>query len=155
RLSADGLKEPLHYLGVLAYSMKQEDIEGFIRRLNLPATWAKVVRDVALARESAASLATESSAAVVCRRLREMSLEAVEVAGALADSEGARRNFQRYVQEWRHVKPRLNGRDLARLGVPLGPQVGKLLEELRDARLEGRVHTKADEEALVRECLAS
>ncbi|MDO8751212.1 MAG: polya polymerase, partial [Dehalococcoidia bacterium] len=47
RLSADGLKEPLHYLGVLAYSMKQEDIEGFIRRLNLPATWAKVVRDVA------------------------------------------------------------------------------------------------------------
>ncbi|MSQ22790.1 MAG: hypothetical protein EXR53_05740 [Dehalococcoidia bacterium] len=77
------------------------------------------------------------------------------MAGALAESEGARRNTQRYVQEWRHIRPRLNGHDLTGLGVPSGPQLGKLLEELRDARLEGRVHTKADEEALVKERLAS
>ncbi|MSQ22397.1 MAG: CCA tRNA nucleotidyltransferase [Dehalococcoidia bacterium] len=155
RLSAGGLSQPLHCLALLAYSMKEEDMEGFIGRLNMPATWAKVVRDVALARESAAYLATESSPAVVCRRLRELSLEAVEVAGALAESEGARRNTQRYVQEWRHIRPRLNGHDLTGLGVPSGPQLGKLLEELRDARLKGRVHTKADEEALVKERLAS
>ena len=155
RLSADGLEEPLHYLSLLAYSMKHDEAQGFIERLSLPATWAKVVRDVALARESAASLATESSPAVVCRQLRGLSLEAVQVAGALAESEGARHNFQRYVQEWRHVRPRLTGHDLTRLGVLPGPQVGKLMEELRDARLEGRVRTKADEEALVKERLSS
>ncbi len=153
--SADSLAEPLHYLALLAYSLNQEDSEGLIRRLNMPATWAKAVRHVAVARESTASLAQESSPAAVCRRLGGLSLEAVQVAGALADSEGTQRNIQRYVQEWRHVRPRLTGHDLARLGVPAGPRVGELLEYLRDAQLEGRVHTKADEEALVKESLSS
>ena len=152
--SSRGLAQPLHYLALLAYSMKDDEREGFIQRLTLTATWAKAVRDVALARESAAYLTTESSPAVVWRRLRGLSPEAVQVAGMLAGSEGARRNLHLYIQEWRHVRPRLTGHDLTRLGVPPGPQIGNLLEELRDARLEGRVRARADEEVLVTKRLA-
>ena len=56
----------------------------------------------------------------------------------------------RYLNEWRHVKPRLNGRDLARLGVPQGPRVGLLLEQLRDARIDGEIFTREEEETFVR-----
>ena len=155
RLSSSGdMAQPIHYLALLTYSMKADEREGFIQRLTLTATWAKVVRDVALATESAIYLTTESSPAVVSRRLRGLSPEAVQVAGMLAGSEGAQRNLHLYIQEWRHVRPSLTGHDLTRLGVPPGPQIGKLLEELRDARLEGWVRTKADEEVLVTNLLA-
>ncbi|MFZ5591243.1 MAG: HD domain-containing protein, partial [Bacillota bacterium] len=62
---------------------------------------------------------------------------------------------------WRHYRrqvgagrpPRLlNGRDICRLlGVRPGPLVGRLLEELAVAQLEGRVRDRAQAEALVRQ----
>ena len=148
---ADGMAQPHHYLALLAYSLRRDQAEAFVRRLNMPATWARVVWDVALARDATDSLAAEASPVIVFRLLNELGLEAVQVAAALASSEGARNNLQRYLQEWRHVRPLLNGRDLVRLGVPLGPQVGEMLEALRYARLEGRVSTREQEETLVRE----
>ena len=152
---ANSPPQPHHYLALLAYSLGHEQREGFIRRLNMPATWARVVRNVALARDAADSLAAETSPVAVYRRLHELGLEAVQVAAALVDDEGARHNLQRYLQEWRHVRPVLNGRDLVHLGVPPGPQIGELLEVLRDARLEGRVSTREEEETLVRERVSS
>ena len=152
---ADGMAQPHHYLALLAYSLGRDQGEAFVRRLNMPATWARIVRDVALARDAADSLASETSPVAAYRRLHELGLEAVQVAAALVDDKGARHNLQRYLREWRLVRPLLNGRDLVRLGVPPGPQVGELLEALRDARLEGRVSTREDEEVFVRERIDS
>jgi tRNA nucleotidyltransferase (CCA-adding enzyme) len=45
--------------------------------------------------------------------------------------------------------------DLVALGVPRGPRLGVLLRAIVDARVEGRVHTRADEESLVRAALAT
>jgi len=87
-----------------------------------------------------------------CRVLRPLSVEAVQVAAALASSEDAR---HRYIRERLHFRPLLNGRNLTRLGVPPGPQVDALLEALSDARLEGPVRTRRDEEAFVQEQLGT
>jgi tRNA nucleotidyltransferase (CCA-adding enzyme) len=54
----------------------------------------------------------------------------------------------RYLEEWRHVKPNLNGEDLIELGVPEGPRVGQGLQLLRAARLDGVARDLADEKAL-------
>ena len=57
-------------------------------------------------------------------------------------------------EQWRNIRPLLTGRHLVRLGVPKGPQVGWLMDTLLEARLEGQVVTRADEEALVRHILS-
>jgi hypothetical protein len=49
----------------------------------------------------------------------------------------------------------LSADDLSALGVPRGPRLGVLLRAIVDARIEGRVHTRADEERLVRAALAT
>lgn len=52
--------------------------------------------------------------------------------------------------------PRLvSGRDILRLGVPQGPQVGQLLEALREAQAEGEITTREEALAWLRERLAS
>lgn len=43
----------------------------------------------------------------------------------------------------------LTGNDLIAMGIPQGPQIGELLQELEDAQLEGRVTTEAQARALI------
>ena len=147
----DTTAQPIHYLSVLAYSLEPGQLDSFVRRLSMTASWTGLVRGIAPARQAATALTDDSSPAAVCRLLRPLNTNAVEVVAALARSHP----LQRYLQEWRHVRPRLTGRDLIQLGVPQGPQVGSLLELLRDARLDGRASTRQDEVELVRSHLAS
>jgi tRNA nucleotidyltransferase (CCA-adding enzyme) len=53
-----------------------------------------------------------------------------------------------FEQTWRHVDPELDGQDLQRLGIRRGPIFRTILTALRDARLDGRIHSRAQEEAL-------
>lgn len=154
-VALNGPIQPLHYLGILAYSMTSGQRTGFIKRLNMPATWATVVEDVAFAREAANDLASETSPVAIYRRLNPLSLEGVHIAGALAMDDEAQYNIQRFLLKWRHVRPILKGRDLARLGIPPGPQIGTLLENLREARLQERIHTRQEEETFVQEWASS
>jgi tRNA nucleotidyltransferase (CCA-adding enzyme) len=55
----------------------------------------------------------------------------------------------RFLKEWRHLRPFLNGRALKRMGVPEGPRLGALLRMLRKARLDGLTSSREDEVAFV------
>ncbi|GAG14412.1 unnamed protein product, partial [marine sediment metagenome] len=55
-----------------------------------------------------------------------------------------------FLHELRYVKPTLNGNDLISMGIAPGPQIKEILERLYEARLNGEVTTKQDEEELVR-----
>ncbi len=65
-----------------------------------------------------------------------------------------REHLQRFVRTWRHVRPLLSGHDLRARGLPPGPRYKRLLRALRAARLDGLVHTRADEEAYLERLLA-
>src|SRR5581483_4978270 len=60
----------------------------------------------------------------------------------------AARRIRRYLTPYREVEPRLTGADLQALGIAEGPVYRRILERLRDARLNGVVKTKADERVL-------
>ena len=150
RLSQEGgAILPQQYLALLAYSTKDDQRDGFIQRLNMTRTWARVVRDVSLARDAADFLAREPSPVMAYRLLNPLNLKAIRTVAALTQNKPARDSLSLYLRELQHVRPMLNGHDIANLGVPPGPQVGALLEALRDARLEGKVHTREHEEAFI------
>ena len=146
--------QPLHYLAWLAYPLRPAEAEGLITRLAMPKRSATVVRDVVSTRRAAPDLTAAASPTTVYRRLSGLSLEAVQVAAALEVNSGVRERMTHYLEEWRRVRPLLTGRDLMKLGVAHGPQVGDLLDLLLEARLEGKTVTKADERAFVRQRLA-
>jgi tRNA nucleotidyltransferase (CCA-adding enzyme) len=62
-------------------------------------------------------------------------------------------HVQHYLTTWRYIRPDLTGDDLKRLGVPQGPQIGRLLARVLAAKLDGEASTREAEEVLVRSAL--
>ena len=56
----------------------------------------------------------------------------------------------RYLAEWSAVKSELDGHDLCALGIPSGPVYREIFRRLRDARLDGAISTRAEEETMAR-----
>jgi tRNA nucleotidyltransferase (CCA-adding enzyme) len=57
-------------------------------------------------------------------------------------------NLQLFLTKLRYMKTSLNGEELQKLGISAGPKLGKILQTLHKAKLDGEVKTKADEEKL-------
>jgi tRNA nucleotidyltransferase (CCA-adding enzyme) len=135
--------------GLLCYDLDAGQIAGLLARLPLPAAFAGLIGELAPLRAAAAALATPMRPSEIDRLLRPFSADAIAVlhygemppVGALA---------ARYLHELRPARPPLDGRGLQRLGVPPGPQIGRLLAELRAAYLDGQATTTAAAENWVR-----
>ena len=56
-----------------------------------------------------------------------------------------------YLKTWRHVVPSVTGGEIASMGIGEGPLVGKILSDILRLRLAGRLSTRNDELAYVRE----
>jgi tRNA nucleotidyltransferase (CCA-adding enzyme) len=61
-----------------------------------------------------------------------------------------KKDISHYLVELRKIRPVLKGNDIKMLGVPQGPLYSKILNELRDARLLGKVVTREDEISFIR-----
>jgi tRNA nucleotidyltransferase (CCA-adding enzyme) len=76
--------------------------------------------------------------------------EAILFAMSAAGDIRKKKDISLFLVELRKVKPLLKGNDLKMLGVSQGPIYSKILNDLRDARLMGKVATREDEMAFVR-----
>ncbi|MSP79323.1 MAG: CCA tRNA nucleotidyltransferase [Dehalococcoidia bacterium] len=142
---------PLVFLGLLAWPMPQEMAGALAKRLNLSSRAHKVIRDTMLIKAATPWLnAADLSASGTYKLLKDREPEAVETALLGSDTPVACERLQRFLLEWRKVSPQLSGEKLLAMGVPQGPLVGQLLEELRTLQLDNLGVTVAQEEALVR-----
>lgn len=71
--------------------------------------------------------------------------------GLMAKSKGdmVKRQISAFLTTYQHVKPSLTGTDLKAMGLKPGPRFKKILDQLLDARLNGEVKTKEEEQQLV------
>jgi tRNA nucleotidyltransferase (CCA-adding enzyme) len=147
--------EPLAYLGSLVYPLSGGAGEALISRLNLPATWAEVVRDTIRLRELEPELAVlDMERSRLFHLVQGFSQIAALAVSRVTASAPVAKRLSEYWNELRLVSPALSGGDLLAMGVPEGPLVGQVLRELQDARLDRRVATADDERRLVRRSLA-
>lgn len=156
RMAAGGPAEPLSYLAALVYRLSPAEGEAVAHHLNLPGSWATVVRDAVRLREREPELAApslpRSHLSVLVDGLSPASVLAVI---RLTDSSLVAERLEQYLDELRFIVPTLNGNDLIAMGVPSGPLVGQILRELRTARLAQQVSTEAEERVLVQQLLAT
>ena len=145
---------PLIFVSALVYPLSESEAEAVIHRLNMPAAWARVVRDTVHVRGLEGQLAAASMPrSLLARLLDGFSPQALSAVSRLTGSPLAARRLGDYLNELRGALPALKGRDLLAMGVPEGPMVGQILRELRDAKLNGQVSTKREERRLVQEVL--
>jgi tRNA nucleotidyltransferase (CCA-adding enzyme) len=78
---------------------------------------------------------------------------ALAVFAIATDSAQARAYVDKYRAEWRQVQAELDGNDLKALGLKPGPEFKEILTALRAQRLDGKITTRAQEEAFVQNWL--
>ncbi|MCK5577099.1 MAG: CCA tRNA nucleotidyltransferase [Dehalococcoidales bacterium] len=156
RISLSGQKLADLYLALLAYRLPDIDREQLVSCLRLPRALARILRDAGSIRARLGELAnTKLRPSQIYHLLHGYSSEAVTANLLAGDLPPARRNIQLYLEELRSVKPVLAGHDLIDMGVTPGPGIGEALKLILDARLDGTVKTRRDEERLVGEWLAT
>jgi tRNA nucleotidyltransferase (CCA-adding enzyme) len=120
-----------------------------LRRLEISGEpFARIARAMADRATRADALAAATRASERARALRGRS--GLEIAAlALVGDADLRRHLEWFSASGR-ARAMLRGDDVIALGVPAGPGVAAALDALRDARLDGEVTERCDEEAFVR-----
>ena len=139
------------YLALLCYRLNTKELEQLINYLRLPKTTTQILQDTLEIKEKTKKLSTPGLApSIVYHLLHGYSVVAYIANSIGADSETAAEHIELFLNVLRHVKPALSGGKLEKLGVPRGPKIKEVLQKLREARLDGRISTKAEEQAMVR-----
>ena len=134
---------------VLGARLRVSDAEGVAARLGLGSLNGRVLTESAdlAGRLSEADLSGMSNA-----QLAELldPFHRHTVAGcALASLGKVSERIGQYLSDLRDMRPDLDGNDLVDMGVPHGPEVGRILRRLRAAKLDGLVRTRDDEREMV------
>ena len=79
------------------------------------------------------------------RLLQDFPPEGILLTYLLAESGPAREQLEAYVNQFRRVRTRLGGNDLIAMGLSPGPIFQRILKGLREAVLDGRVHSLEEE----------
>jgi tRNA nucleotidyltransferase (CCA-adding enzyme) len=143
------------YLALLAYRLDPDGLEELIVRLKVGRDDAEDMRLLSDLRQALPQLGRARQPSAAYRLLRLYPSRVLAVAWIATDRRRLQRRLLRYQTEWRLVETELSGDDLKAMGLRPGPLFGRLLESLRDARLDGRVSTREDEEALLDKLLAA
>ena len=140
---------PSLYFCLLVYSSDEKEIEQFLARLNISAKLSRAMRDT-LRLKTRLPLLDKSvlKPSEIYYLLREYEPVAIQANAVASDSLIVHRRLQLFLTKLRYVRTSLNGEGLKRLGISAGPDMGKILQALHKAKLDGEVRTRAAEEKL-------
>jgi tRNA nucleotidyltransferase (CCA-adding enzyme) len=142
------------YLALLCYRLEATAVEAVITRLKVPSAQADDLRQVASLIKILPTLARRQKASTLVHLLEDLDDTALFVGWVATESKQAARQIHRFVRQLRHVRPALDGKYLQQsLGMKPGPEIGRVLDALRDALLDGEIKTRVEQEAYVRNLL--
>lgn len=80
--------------------------------------------------------------------LDPMPVEGILFLMAKSRKEYIRRNISQYLARLRDLETDISGQDLLDMGLPSGPAMGKILERVRNAKIDGEVETRQEQLSL-------
>lgn len=156
---------PRVYLALLVYPMREDQIVDFIGRLKITGENGRLLRELGqFSSEARITLQPEPSPAAIYELYKKSPAELLyvlwftdEVPGKpekpvpLAVSE----SVELFLHKLKWLKVQINGETLKGFGLRPGPAYGRLLTDLYQAKLNGKVESLEDEMAFVRAWLAA
>lgn len=137
------------HLALLAYRLDEEALQELSKRLKVKRDAENDLLLMHKLRSELSQLADAQRPSDIFRQLQPYPARVLAAVWLATDREPLRERLLRYQTEWRQVEPEITGDDLKAMGLEPGPLFGELLSALRDARLDGEVSTREEEEALV------
>jgi tRNA nucleotidyltransferase (CCA-adding enzyme) len=144
--------EELIYLmwALFLYGVNVHALKRLVDRLMMPRRLADALLQLPQLPRIFAELKEAERPGGVVALLSDLTSPLLAASWLIVEEDELRERIVRYWTTWRHVEPRLDGHDLQALGFPTGPIYSKILNALREARLNGEVETRADEVALAK-----
>ena len=143
-------RDILFYLALATASLTENEALSLVTRLEPPQEWREIILSSPRYRGMSSILRNDNlSPSEVVAVLGEFPLPLLEAQRALTGSTNQKSRLDQYLGILRHVRPEITGADLLGAGVPQGPEIGIMLDEVLRARMDGRVKTKEEEMAFV------
>lgn len=135
----------LFFLG-LVDALGDEEKSAFAAKLNMHRKVRELVREIGRFVEVGASL-TEARIppSRIYRLLKPMKTESVLFLMARTTEESIKQRIALYLDQLRKVSIEGSGRDLSDMGIPKGPIFRTILDGLLEAKIDGKVGSKAEE----------
>ena len=144
------LPPPLLYLALFTYRLNDKDIEQLISYLKLPKASSRILQEIQAIKTILRELDIPGLApSRIYDLLHGKSIIAVTANLLATDSTVTEENIELYLGVLKNVQPLLSGEDLKKLGLPQGPRIREVLLILREAKLDGKISTRKDEEKMV------
>jgi tRNA nucleotidyltransferase (CCA-adding enzyme) len=138
------------YLMALLSGLKDEDAKAAIERLSPPPRARDVIiKGLSRAKDVLRRLSVDDPVEIH-KLLSSLNLETVLFSMALSKDRQKQKVISHYLTELRKVKTVLTGDDLKRMGIQPGPVYSKILKELLEEKLRGRLKSREEEERFVR-----
>jgi tRNA nucleotidyltransferase (CCA-adding enzyme) len=143
------------YLALLLYRLSPRERKQCQKRLKLGREDVQRLNEIESLKKRVPRLEKSRRASQLFNMLSPYSVEALLVVWA-AEKKVVRQQLRRFHTELCDVRTLLDGRYiLQKYELRPSPLVGRLLRQLRDARLDGKVKTREDEEALLEQLMAA
>jgi tRNA nucleotidyltransferase (CCA-adding enzyme) len=155
RTEEDGRPPPGLYLALLCFHLSRAELEAFADRLKIFRSDLTLLRQVLDLRDDEPKLdQPELSNRQIHALLRHSSSASRMICSLCCGSERIRNRLRLYETELRHVRPVVDGAYLKSLGLKPSPLFSRLLNAVRDARLDGEIQTVEEEKALIADLLS-
>ena len=149
-------RDVLFYLALATASLTENEVRALVTRLEPPQEWREIILSAPRYRGMSSILRNSTlSPSEVVAVLGEFPLPLLEAQRALTGSLYQQAKLDQYLGILRHVKPEITGDDLLEAGIPQGPEIGFILDEVSRARVDGKVTTKEEELAFVGQRMTS
>ncbi len=146
----NGRPAPGLYLALLTCRLSRAELDGLIDRLRIFHDDLKLLRQAVDVQERERELAeSDLRNHEIYALLAHASPAAILVRWLCTRSERVRERLWQFEQRLRPVQPAIDGRYLKSLGLKPSPLFSRLLNAVRDARLDGEIHTVEEEKALI------
>jgi tRNA nucleotidyltransferase (CCA-adding enzyme) len=150
----NGRPFPGLYLALISYHLSRGEVEALAAHLKIFRDDLSLLRQVSDLREREAELDQPNlKNREIYALLRHSSTPALMIHWICTGSARVRRRLWRYETELRHVTPLVDGTYLMSLGLKPSPLFSRLLNAVRDARLDGEIHTEEQEKVLIAQLL--
>ena len=145
--------KPMAYWGLLAYAFAPSQGREFGKRLKFANDATEpILQLLALRQETLTPLAAaDIPPSGIYRLLQEYSDDALALFQIAVDDAVVSERVQLYRTQLRGTTTELDGEDLKRMGIDPGPIYRQILDRLRDARLDGEISRRDQEESIVRQ----
>ncbi len=138
----------------LTCRLSEPSLTRFSERVNLARAEAVDLAQVRVLRETAETIGRLHGRSSIYRALVSYHDRALRAALTVIDQPAARAALVMYLNELREIRPALDGTRLQELGVPRGPLIGRILDEVQAAVLDGVISTPEQEEEYAQQIIA-